>query len=375
MCINYTNEKLHKLYISAVFDAEKAELLSEGLDYCLENLVYPENTGREVIQLLSKSSSPVGIFKLVNDAAKLRPSGEQLVQTICNTHKDNPKFSFDKRRIDKERFTIHHSAKDVIYTGTSFGDKNIDDMSASLENLIEKGTDESMALMFREVQEDTEPESPAKRGSKSKGGAAKLRTIWGKFYKQINELMDELSEPLFDLALGHHISEEHLAKVVPCELHFIRCIKPNEAKKPEIFSQAMTKQQMTYMGVLESIRVKQINFPYRARFMDFYQNYEVLGSQSATMRFQRLKEQGADFKELSVRIMNEVFQGEGQGKFEIGQTKIFMKAAMLSVIEDCLRKVKKKKDACITRIKYSFYIRQQRLSLRAHQIKASFCLR
>jgi myosin heavy subunit len=76
MCINYTNEKLHKLYISAVFDAEKAELLSEGLDYCLENLVYPENTGREVIQLLSKSSSPVGIFKLVNDAAKLRPSGE-----------------------------------------------------------------------------------------------------------------------------------------------------------------------------------------------------------------------------------------------------------------------------------------------------------
>lgn len=31
MCINYVNEKLHKLYISAIFDAEKFELRNEGL--------------------------------------------------------------------------------------------------------------------------------------------------------------------------------------------------------------------------------------------------------------------------------------------------------------------------------------------------------
>lgn len=31
MCINYVNEKLHKLYISAIFDAEKFELKIEGL--------------------------------------------------------------------------------------------------------------------------------------------------------------------------------------------------------------------------------------------------------------------------------------------------------------------------------------------------------
>ena len=31
LCINYVNEKLHKLYISAIFDAEKIELKNEGL--------------------------------------------------------------------------------------------------------------------------------------------------------------------------------------------------------------------------------------------------------------------------------------------------------------------------------------------------------
>ena len=52
LCINYTNEKLHKLYISAVFDAEKAELTNEGLEDCLDRLEYPKNTGVEVIKLL-----------------------------------------------------------------------------------------------------------------------------------------------------------------------------------------------------------------------------------------------------------------------------------------------------------------------------------
>jgi len=30
-CINYVNEKLHKLYIAAIFEAEKFELTQEGL--------------------------------------------------------------------------------------------------------------------------------------------------------------------------------------------------------------------------------------------------------------------------------------------------------------------------------------------------------
>lgn len=73
LLINYTNEKLHKLYISAVFDAEKIELSHEGLDHCLDNLKYPDNTGVEVIMLLDErmkigsTDSKNGILTMVND--------------------------------------------------------------------------------------------------------------------------------------------------------------------------------------------------------------------------------------------------------------------------------------------------------------------
>jgi len=38
MCINYVNEKLHKLYISAIFEAEKMELRAEGLGEKVEQI-------------------------------------------------------------------------------------------------------------------------------------------------------------------------------------------------------------------------------------------------------------------------------------------------------------------------------------------------
>jgi len=31
LCINYVNEKLHKLYIASIFEAEKMEMREEGL--------------------------------------------------------------------------------------------------------------------------------------------------------------------------------------------------------------------------------------------------------------------------------------------------------------------------------------------------------
>ena len=51
-------------------------------------------------------------------------------------------------------------------------------------------------------------------------------------------------------------SNKKVDTVENCQLHFIRCIKPNEHKLPDTFINAMCLQQITYMGVLESIDLK-----------------------------------------------------------------------------------------------------------------------
>jgi|DEB0MinimDraft_12_1074336.scaffolds.fasta_scaffold18275_2 hypothetical protein len=113
--------------------------------------------------------------------------------------------------------------------------------------------------------EDDEPEDPRDKGKKK--DASKLKSIWGKFSMQIINLMEELAEPLIpnDFNPDKKAEEEMNAKkgkvaTAPtcekCDLHFIRCLKPNDKKVKNLFIHAMTLQQITYMGVLESIKVK-----------------------------------------------------------------------------------------------------------------------
>ncbi len=43
LCINFTNEKLHNLYIAYIFKSEEKELVEEGLGKYLGELNYKDN--------------------------------------------------------------------------------------------------------------------------------------------------------------------------------------------------------------------------------------------------------------------------------------------------------------------------------------------
>lgn len=60
----------------------------------------------------------------------------------------------------------------------------------------------------------------------------------------MQDLMYELAEPLFELNKSEEDPKQG-AQALPCEpcqLHFIRCIKPNETKCADLFIHAMTLQ-------------------------------------------------------------------------------------------------------------------------------------
>lgn len=146
MCINYVNEKLHKLYISAIFDAEKFELKNEGLQQKVASLKYPDMTSLDVIRLLDEkpmgvgakggaSGGKIGLFNIVNDCStqKPRPKWEDLMKKFDDQHKTTSVFVKEKQ---KEKFKIRHSAKDVIYTVKTFIDRNVDELSTTLEQVF-----------------------------------------------------------------------------------------------------------------------------------------------------------------------------------------------------------------------------------------------
>ena len=92
---------------------------------------------------------------------------------------------------------------------------------------------------------DVEEEDDDPRAKRTK---AAPKTIWGKFSLQIADLMVELAEPLTqdydDESIGHKavLPKNFNPTCEKTDLHFIRCIKPNDKKEKDFFAHFMTLQ-------------------------------------------------------------------------------------------------------------------------------------
>ena len=142
LCINFVNEKLHNLYISSVFGAEKKEMEREGIEV---ELILPALKVLDILKLMDNSNSKLaalGLFQLVADKSGGNTMGsddmskrvKELYGIILKNHEPN-KAVFTKLR-NSTKFTISHSAKDVIYDSKNFIERNADSMSGSLSKLL-----------------------------------------------------------------------------------------------------------------------------------------------------------------------------------------------------------------------------------------------
>jgi len=177
-------------------------------------------------------------------------------------------------------------------------------------------------------------------------GKKVAKTIWAKFNVQMEDLMNELAEPL--LAIGVPEGAKP-TDVEPCELHFIRCIKPrpkpeSKTDRPGLFVHSMTLQQITYMGVLESVALKQKNFPYRKKFEEFYAEYEILHARFAEKRYYQMEKGSEDFGSMAGEIVLKTMQGCGAEFYAVGNTKILMMPETKAVLETAKNKASEKRD-------------------------------
>ncbi|CAD8045944.1 unnamed protein product [Paramecium primaurelia] len=217
MMINYSNERLHQLYIEYVFKEEKKIFLIEGLEKYVDSIKFEDNT--QLIDMFDKP--PVCLFNLIDQACRLNQTDQQLLQSL----RKELKFP----NSTKPKFTIKHTAKDVEYTCQNFVEKNQDEIP---QLLLEAKCNNQM------VQLQPKPKS-----------------IVIKIKNEMKSLMTELQS---------------------CGVHFIRCIKPNDELVPNKLDNKYAMKQIRYLGVLDSLKVRKESFPIRVDFWRFYLKYRFI---------------------------------------------------------------------------------------------------
>ncbi|KAI2643477.1 putative myosin MYO2, partial [Xylaria nigripes] len=308
-CINYANEKLQQQFNSHVFRLEQEEYVREQIDWTF--IEFSDN--QPCIDLIE---GKLGILSLLDEESRL-PMGtdDQFVTKLHHNFSGEKNKFFKKPRFGKSAFTVCHYAVDVTYESEGFIEKNRDTVPDEHMAVLRVSTNRFLkqvlyaASTVREKDVASASSAVAKPTAGRKIGVAVNRkpTLGGIFRSSLIELMTTIGNT---------------------NVHYIRCIKPNEAKESWKFEGPMVLSQLRACGVLETIRISCAGYPGRWTYEEFALRYYLLIPSS---RWQ------TEIRQLVKEILAQALgslTGTGNDSYQLGLTKIFFRAGMLAHLEN-----------------------------------------
>jgi myosin heavy subunit len=239
LCINYANERLQQLFNNQILKMEQDEYLKEKIDF--NNLIYNDN--KDIVELIDNPQKSV--FSLLDSQALLKNNNDsKFREQVYSTLSENKNLVLNKK--DSDMITISHYAGEVDYNITGFIEKNNDQLNNDVVKALQASKNKLIKYLFKNKKEEFTESSPGRLNSD---------TLSKQFRKQLDELIKILSQS---------------------NPRYIKCIKPNNYKKPGSFQSLEVNRQLLYAGVLETVNIRKICLSTRILHKEFVQKYHPI---------------------------------------------------------------------------------------------------
>ncbi|OEH74173.1 hypothetical protein cyc_04385 [Cyclospora cayetanensis] len=210
--INITNEMLQNTFTDVVFARESALYKSEGITS--KDIEFTNNN--DIISVLIDKGNSV--LSILEDQCG---SDEKLVSACSTKLKANAKFV--PAKLDAQSaFNINHTIGCIKYNAQGFIFKNKDVLRPEMVEVVQGSGNPVVRALFEGVKVE-------------KGKMAKGSLIGSQFLAQLNKLMTLIGST---------------------EAHFIRCVKPNEEKKPLVWVQSKVLIQLHALSIIEALQLR-----------------------------------------------------------------------------------------------------------------------
>uniref|UniRef100_A0A674DRG3 Myosin VIIAa n=1 Tax=Salmo trutta TaxID=8032 RepID=A0A674DRG3_SALTR len=235
LCINFANENLQQFFVRHVFKLEQEQYNLEHINW--QHIEFTDN--QDALDMIA--IKPMNIISLIDEESKF-PKGTDttMLNKLNSQHKLNTNYIPPKNNHETQ-FGLQHFAGVVYYETRGFLEKNRDTLHGDIIQLVHSSRNKFIKQIFQaDVGAETRKRSP---------------TLSSQFKRSLEQLMRTLSV---------------------CQPFFVRCIKPNENKKPMLFDRELCVRQLRYSGMMETIRIRRAGYPIRYTFVEFVDRYRVL---------------------------------------------------------------------------------------------------
>lgn len=313
LLINYTNEKLQQFFNHHMFILEQEEYAREHIKWDYVNFGLDL---QPTIDLIESSGNVIGILSCLDEEC-IMPKATDLTftnklhtfwasQDEDEEYRHPGKDKYETTRFE-QGFIIQHYAAKVDYRTEGWLDKNKDPLNDNLTRVLAASSETYIATLFAEFSDLSVPGGPNNMFSVGKKRTLKkgaFRTVGQRHKEQLSSLMLQLRST---------------------QPHFVRCIVPNNYKKPNRIDVPLVLDQLRCNGVLEGIRIARLGYPNRLPFVEFRQRYEILTPGIIPRGYM-------DGREACRRMINVLELDESI--YKIGTSKIFFKAGVLAELEE-----------------------------------------
>ena len=339
LCINFTNEKLHKFFNHYVFALEQAEYEREGIDFAHIN--FTDNT--PCLELIEKP--PKCILRLLDEECRFpKGSDESFLGKQHGALGSHPNYAMPDKTRTNVYFGVKHFAGTVMYTIYGFLDKNKDVTQDQLFDFMrESSVDfvrdvckfQNMLALDRKVVMGKKLRRTRSIAPGSGSAPESLRTNKAKptvgdtFRRQLGALIEVLED------------------TTPW---YVRCVKPNSQKAPGQYDDALCETQLNYSGMLDIVRIRKEGFPVHVPAASFVSKYRSM----AAIMGKKLPQDPV----AAVRAIM-TFINAPTTEWQIGKTKVFLRNSVFEPLEEALRKLLHKHVVLIQSTWRGYYVRSQ----------------
>lgn len=276
-CINYVNERLQQIFIELTLKSEQEEYVNEGIKWTPIDFF-----NNKIVVDLIESKKPPGIMAILDDIcftmhAVTDGADTTFVQKLDMACSQNRHYTGGR-----EQFVIQHYAGSVTYSSDGFVESNKDTLFKDLVYLIQSSSNSFIRNLFSEVVDEGNKKRPT--------------TVSFKIKNQCDELVNTL---------------------MSCVPSYVRCIKPNETKKPKDWDTKRVEHQVRYLNLAENIRVRRAGFCFRSPFDKFLYRFGILTPET-------FPTWSGSQKDAIAHIMNSY--NIDQSEYQFGTSKVFIKS-------------------------------------------------